>query len=71
MPDAILDQSVEALAGSAFGCAGERCMAGALALPVGDVADAVVERLATVTRKLKTGPDRPRERRPDGPADLA
>ncbi|MCP4594071.1 MAG: CoA-acylating methylmalonate-semialdehyde dehydrogenase [bacterium] len=56
MPDAILDRTIEALVGSAFGCAGERCMAGPLALPVGDVADEVVERLTEAAAKLKTGP---------------
>ena len=35
MPDADLDQAAKALQASAFGCAGERCMAGSLALPVG------------------------------------
>ncbi|MCK4661022.1 MAG: CoA-acylating methylmalonate-semialdehyde dehydrogenase [Phycisphaerae bacterium] len=56
MPDAILDQSVNAVVGSAFGCAGERCMAGPLVLPVGDVADEVVERVTQAAAKLKTGP---------------
>ena len=45
MPDADLDQAVGALQLSAFGCAGERCMAGSVAVPVGKVADALVERL--------------------------
>ena len=45
MPDADLDQAVTALQQSAFGCAGERCMAGSIALPVGNVADKLVERL--------------------------
>ena len=35
MPDADLDQAVKALQVSAFGCAGERCMAGSIAVPVG------------------------------------
>ena len=35
MPDADLDQAVGALQLSAFGCAGERCMAGSIAVPVG------------------------------------
>ncbi|MFH0981792.1 MAG: CoA-acylating methylmalonate-semialdehyde dehydrogenase [Planctomycetota bacterium] len=56
MPDAVLDQSVGALIGSAFGCAGERCMAGPLALPVGDVADALVQRVTEAAWKIKTGP---------------
>jgi len=56
MPDAVLDRSIDALVGSAFGCAGERCMAGPLALPVGDVADEVVERLTETAGRIKTGP---------------
>src|SRR5262249_22171972 len=39
MPDAELEQAVKALQAAAFGCAGERCMAGSLALPVGNIAD--------------------------------
>ena len=46
MPDADLDQAAAAIQASAFGCAGERCMAGAGAVPVGRVADALVERVS-------------------------
>ncbi len=56
MPDADLDFTTEALIGAAFGSAGERCMAISVAVAVGDVADALVERLATRARALKTGP---------------
>jgi malonate-semialdehyde dehydrogenase (acetylating)/methylmalonate-semialdehyde dehydrogenase len=56
MPDADLDQAVGALQLSAFGCAGERCMAGSVAVPVGKVADPLVERLAQRASKLKVGP---------------
>src|SRR5262249_36692272 len=45
MPDADLDQAALAVQASAFGCAGERCMAGSLALPVGGIADRFVDRL--------------------------
>jgi malonate-semialdehyde dehydrogenase (acetylating)/methylmalonate-semialdehyde dehydrogenase len=45
MPDADLDQAVTALAASAFGCAGERCMAGSVAVSVGKVSDELVARL--------------------------
>src|SRR5947209_8609360 len=45
MPDADLDQAADAIQASAFGCAGERCMAGSVAVPVGGVADALVERV--------------------------
>jgi malonate-semialdehyde dehydrogenase (acetylating)/methylmalonate-semialdehyde dehydrogenase len=56
MPDADLDQTVAALAGSAFGCAGERCMAGSVAVPVGRIGDPLVERLCAYADKLKVGP---------------
>ena len=56
MPDADLDQTVEALMGSAYGSAGERCMAVSVAVAVGDdVADALVERLAPRVRSLHIG----------------
>jgi malonate-semialdehyde dehydrogenase (acetylating)/methylmalonate-semialdehyde dehydrogenase len=56
MPDADLDQAVGALRLSAFGCAGERCMAGSVAMPVGDVADALVARLCETARSMTVGP---------------
>jgi malonate-semialdehyde dehydrogenase (acetylating)/methylmalonate-semialdehyde dehydrogenase len=56
MPDADLDQAAAAVQASAFGCAGERCMAGSVAVPVGGVADALVDRLASIGRRMKTGP---------------
>ena len=56
MPDADLDQTVEALMGSAYGSAGERCMAVSVAVAVGDeVADALVERLAPRVQALRIG----------------
>jgi malonate-semialdehyde dehydrogenase (acetylating) / methylmalonate-semialdehyde dehydrogenase len=56
MPDADIEQAVDALIGSAYGSAGERCMAISVAVLVGDVADTVVEKLAERTRALKIGP---------------
>lgn len=57
MPDADLDQAADALMGSAYGSAGERCMAISVAVPVGDkVADALVERLKPRIDALKVGP---------------
>jgi malonate-semialdehyde dehydrogenase (acetylating)/methylmalonate-semialdehyde dehydrogenase len=56
MPDADLDQAVGALQLSAFGCAGERCMAGSIAVPVGKVADSLVERLCQTASGMKVGP---------------
>src|SRR4051812_9797986 len=56
MPDADLDQAVAALQVSAFGCAGERCMAGSVAVPVGAVAGPMVERLCRQASGMKVGP---------------
>ena len=53
MPDADLEQAVDALIGAAYGSAGERCMAISVAIAVGDVADKLVERLAQRARSLK------------------
>jgi malonate-semialdehyde dehydrogenase (acetylating) / methylmalonate-semialdehyde dehydrogenase len=55
MPDADLDQAVDALIGSAYGSAGERCMAISVAVLVGDVADRIVPRLAERAKSLKVG----------------
>jgi malonate-semialdehyde dehydrogenase (acetylating) / methylmalonate-semialdehyde dehydrogenase len=57
LPDADLDQAVDALMGAAFGSAGERCMAISVAVAVGDAtADALVERLRERVRALRVGP---------------
>jgi malonate-semialdehyde dehydrogenase (acetylating) / methylmalonate-semialdehyde dehydrogenase len=56
MPDADLDQAVDALIGAAYGSAGERCMAISVAVAVGPVADELVRRLASRARELKIGP---------------
>lgn len=45
MPDADLDQAVDALIGAAYGSAGERCMAISVAVAVGDIADRLVAKL--------------------------
>src|SRR5256885_11694217 len=55
MPDAGLDQAVAALQSSAFGCAGERCMAGSVAVGVGDVATRLVDNLVDKASKMKVG----------------
>ncbi|MGB8884367.1 MAG: CoA-acylating methylmalonate-semialdehyde dehydrogenase [Azonexus sp.] len=56
MPDADLDQAVDALIGAAYGSAGERCMAISVAVAVGEVGDALVPALAKRARTLKVGP---------------
>ena len=55
MPDADLGQAVDALIGSAYGSAGERCMAISVAVLVGDVADRIVPLLAERARSLRVG----------------
>jgi malonate-semialdehyde dehydrogenase (acetylating)/methylmalonate-semialdehyde dehydrogenase len=55
MPDANIEQSVDALIGAAYGSAGERCMAISVAVLVGDVADKIVPLLAERARALKIG----------------
>jgi malonate-semialdehyde dehydrogenase (acetylating)/methylmalonate-semialdehyde dehydrogenase len=53
MPDANLDQVVDALVGAAYGSAGERCMAISVAVTVGNIADQLVPLLAERARTLK------------------
>ncbi|MEV7636143.1 CoA-acylating methylmalonate-semialdehyde dehydrogenase [Pseudarthrobacter enclensis] len=57
MPDADLDQAADALIGSGYGSAGERCMAISVAVPVGEeTANGLVERLGQRISKLTVGP---------------
>jgi malonate-semialdehyde dehydrogenase (acetylating) / methylmalonate-semialdehyde dehydrogenase len=57
MPDADMDQAVNALMGAGYGSAGERCMAISVAVPVGkDTADRLVERLVPRIESLRIGP---------------
>ena len=56
MPDADPEQVTDALIGSAYGSAGERCMAVSVAVAVGDAADRLVSDLAPRVRALKIGP---------------
>ncbi|MEM7438002.1 MAG: CoA-acylating methylmalonate-semialdehyde dehydrogenase [Pseudomonadota bacterium] len=57
MPDADMDQAADALVGSGYGAAGERCMAISVAVPVGDdTADRLIEKLAPKVEALKIGP---------------
>ncbi|HKT92670.1 MAG TPA: CoA-acylating methylmalonate-semialdehyde dehydrogenase, partial [Paraburkholderia sp.] len=55
MPDADLDQAVDALIGAAYGSAGERCMAISVAVAVGHIADELVERLTPRVKALQIG----------------
>ena len=57
MPDADMDQTVDALIGAGYGSAGERCMAISVAVPVGhDTADRLMEKLIPRVESLKVGP---------------
>jgi malonate-semialdehyde dehydrogenase (acetylating)/methylmalonate-semialdehyde dehydrogenase len=57
MPDADMDQAVDALIGAGYGSAGERCMAISVAVPVGQkTADALVKKLIPRVESLKIGP---------------
>jgi malonate-semialdehyde dehydrogenase (acetylating)/methylmalonate-semialdehyde dehydrogenase len=53
MPDADVEQAVDALIGAAYGSAGERCMAISVAVLVGEIADQIVPKVAERARALK------------------
>src|SRR3954471_20536104 len=55
MPDADVPRTVEALSAAAFGCAGERCMAGSTAIAVGKAAETVLPDLVEAARAIKVG----------------
>jgi malonate-semialdehyde dehydrogenase (acetylating)/methylmalonate-semialdehyde dehydrogenase len=55
MPDADLEKSVEAIMSSAFGAAGERCLAGSVLVPVGDVAEPLLDLLVSKAKSLTVG----------------
>lgn len=57
MPDADMDQAVDALIGAGYGAAGERCMAISVAVPVGeDTANRLMEKLTPRVENLKIAP---------------
>jgi len=57
MPDADMDQAVDALMGAGYGSAGERCMAISVAVPVGEgTANRLMEKLVPRVESLKVGP---------------
>jgi malonate-semialdehyde dehydrogenase (acetylating)/methylmalonate-semialdehyde dehydrogenase len=55
MPDADVQRTVESLSTAAFGCAGERCMAGSTAIAVGKAADRLLPPLVEAARSIKVG----------------
>lgn len=55
MADADMPKTVEAIIGSAFGAAGERCLAGSVLVPVGDAAGPLLDLLVKRTQSLSVG----------------
>jgi len=55
MPDAVLDRAVPNIISSAFGTAGQRCLAGALVLAVGEVYEPLKARLVDAASRIKVG----------------
>ena len=55
MPDAVVDQTVKGIIGSAFGAAGQRCMAGSVVVTVGEAHDLLMPELGEATRALRVG----------------
>jgi len=55
MPDAELEPTVAAIMTSAFGTAGQRCLAGALVVAVGAVHDALTERIVQAAARIRVG----------------
>jgi malonate-semialdehyde dehydrogenase (acetylating)/methylmalonate-semialdehyde dehydrogenase len=62
MPDADVDHSSTGILEAAFGCAGERCMAGSTAVAIGRAAETVLPQLVDVVSKIRVGPS---DRDPD------
>jgi len=55
MPDADINATVNALIGSCFGCAGQRCLAGSNIVTVGDVHDKLLSALVEKIKNMKVG----------------
>jgi malonate-semialdehyde dehydrogenase (acetylating)/methylmalonate-semialdehyde dehydrogenase len=55
MPDANMEKSIEIITESFYGCAGERCLAGAVLVPVGEAHKEARDRLVESARSLKVG----------------
>ena len=55
MPDAVIDKTVEGIIASAFGAAGQRCMAGSVVVTVGDAHEQLLGPLVEASRALAVG----------------
>ncbi len=58
MPDAVIAETVNGIIGSAFGAAGQRCMAGSVVVTVGDAHGQLMEPLIAAARGLHVGDGR-------------
>jgi len=56
MPDAVLEKAIPNIISSAYGNAGERCLAGSVLVTVGEAGDRVVEAVKEAARTMKVGP---------------
>jgi malonate-semialdehyde dehydrogenase (acetylating)/methylmalonate-semialdehyde dehydrogenase len=56
MPDADVENSTRGVIEAAYGCAGERCMAGSTAVVIGDASRTVLPAIIHATRAIKVGP---------------
>jgi malonate-semialdehyde dehydrogenase (acetylating)/methylmalonate-semialdehyde dehydrogenase len=55
MPDAVIEETVQGIIGSAFGAAGQRCVAGSVVVTVGDAHEQLMPPLIKATEELKVG----------------
>jgi malonate-semialdehyde dehydrogenase (acetylating) / methylmalonate-semialdehyde dehydrogenase len=55
MPDAVIEPTVQGILGSAFGAAGQRCMAGSVVVTVGDAHQQLIGPLIEATQALRLG----------------
>ena len=55
MPDANLEAGMPSLITSFFGCTGQRCLSGSVLVPVGDVADELVEKFTAAAKQIRVG----------------
>jgi malonate-semialdehyde dehydrogenase (acetylating)/methylmalonate-semialdehyde dehydrogenase len=56
LPDVVMDKAVDNIIASAYGNAGERCLAGSVLVAVGEIADPLVEVLKEKALAMKVGP---------------
>ncbi len=55
MPDAEIETTVRIIVDSAFGCAGQRCLAASVVITVGDVAEKITGKIVKLAQSKKTG----------------